>query len=87
MDKLDVGTGRRVIVVVDQLRLVPMPPNLDLTPLVGHRPWLRLRMGQFRLILRPLSADELRARDTGSPGYLVERVVYRRDLDDAIRAL
>ena len=87
LDKLDVATGRRVIGAVDRLRLRPLPANLDMKPLQGHDPWLRLRVGKFRVLLRPMSASELRSGSAVVRGFLVERVVDRRDLDEAIKPL
>lgn len=63
-------------------------PNLDIKPLQGRAPWLRLRSGDYRLLYRPLSVDELgRHLDHLTSGYLVERVVHRRDLDAAVATL
>jgi hypothetical protein len=28
----------------------PQPPNLDVKPLVGCAPWLRLRRGNYRIL-------------------------------------
>jgi len=39
------------------------------------------------VIFRMFSADELRSRGATTRGYLVERIVERRDLDDAKRPL
>ena len=62
-------------------------PGLDVRPLEGHAPWRRLRDGDWRILFRPLSADEV--RDLGLRGrvYLVARIVNRRDLERAARAL
>jgi mRNA-degrading endonuclease RelE of RelBE toxin-antitoxin system len=57
--------------------------NLDVKQLAGHSPWLRLRTGGWRIIHRPLTADEAAV---GGPGWLVARVVNRRELERAIRA-
>ena len=66
-----------------------MPPrsNLDIRPLTGRSPWLRLRIGAVRVILRQLTPSETGLLGLKSPGYLVERIVDRRDLDDALRPL
>jgi len=61
--------------------------NLDIQPLHGRSPWLRMRVGDFRVIFRELTADEIKLRGIDPPGYLVERVVNRRDLEEAIRPL
>lgn len=77
----------RVRKVLDSLSHEPPPTNLDVRPLVGHEPWLRLRIGTLRLIFRRLTTEESRSRAIRGHGYLVERVVDRRDLDEAVRPL
>lgn len=71
------------------LRANPMPENADVKALQGAAPWLRLRSGDYRIIYRPLTAAELKnvGAAKGRPGYLVERLVDRRDLDKAIAQL
>src|SRR3954451_24021372 len=58
--------------------------NLDVKALVGRAPWLRLRVGDWRVLYRPLSDEEAAA---GGPGWLVARVVDRRDLERSVRSL
>ena len=41
--------------------------NLDVKALAGRTPWLRLRVGDWRVLYRPLSAEEAAA---GGPGWL-----------------
>ena len=69
--------------------LLESPPrrNLDVRPLVGREPWLRLRVGEFRVILRPLRRHEVRSLGVPSRSDLVERIVDRRDLDRALKPL
>jgi hypothetical protein len=61
--------------------------------LAGRSPWLRLRVGEGRVLYRPLDADEVRelARVHGEPvdpgTVFVERIVSRRDLERIIAAL
>lgn len=52
-------------------------PNLDVKALTGARPWLRLRVGDYRILYwqRPDGA------------YEVGRIVHRRDLDAATDTL
>jgi mRNA-degrading endonuclease RelE of RelBE toxin-antitoxin system len=50
--------------------------NLDVKPLSGAAPWLRLRSGDFRILYRPIDQ-----------GHLVARVVNRRELVRAVEAL
>jgi hypothetical protein len=61
--------------------------SLDIKPLTGRSPWLRMRVGAFRVIFRELTAGEIKVLGIDPPGYLVERVVNRRDLEEAIRPL
>jgi mRNA-degrading endonuclease RelE of RelBE toxin-antitoxin system len=83
---------RRVSTALDALPLEPLPLNLDIKPLKGHRPWLRLRVGDWRIVFRPLAQRELNAirQREGSfypRGYYVETVVNRRELDRISRRL
>ena len=77
----------------EELTAVPAPGNLDVKPLQGARPWMRLRVGDWRILYRPLSADELQqvrasqTRGDGPQGFLVDRVVNRSDLTEAVRNL
>ena len=86
----------------DQIRLVETlaglvadPPleNLDILPLAGKPRWLRLRVGDFRVLFRPLTGPEQtrlvsdRGPLEGAPEILVARVVHRRDLERALRTL
>ena len=56
--------------------------NLDIKVLAkvlaGRSPWLRLRVGDWRVIYRTV--------DPG-PGYFVGRVINRRDLESAVKQL
>jgi mRNA-degrading endonuclease RelE of RelBE toxin-antitoxin system len=66
----------------------PLPRNLDLAALQGRAPWLRLRSGDWRVLLRPLSAAELAdVGGTTARGFLVARIVNRRDLERAVATL
>jgi regulator of sirC expression with transglutaminase-like and TPR domain len=66
----------------------PLPRNLDLAVLQGRAPWLRLRSGDWRVLLRPLSAAELTdVGGTTARGFLVARIVNRRDLERAVATL
>jgi hypothetical protein len=58
-------------------------------PLTKHRPWLRVRDGNYRLFLRPLAEAELEERGihrTGR-GYLVARVLDKKDARGALKTL
>ena len=50
--------------------------NLDIKPLTGSAPWLRLRVGDWRILFRP--ADE---------AVLVARIIHRSELQQAVRTL
>ncbi|GAC1703041.1 MAG: hypothetical protein NVS9B6_19770 [Candidatus Limnocylindrales bacterium] len=85
--RLDLTTRKRVrAVLADRLATVPLPGNLDLRPLEGLRPWLRVRVGDHRIICRPLTPTELRG--TGSSlGYYVARIIDRKELLAAVKDL
>jgi mRNA-degrading endonuclease RelE of RelBE toxin-antitoxin system len=53
--------------------------NLDIKTLANRPPWLRLRVGELRVIYRPEPAAE--------PSWLIARVIHRRELDRAIASL
>ena len=57
--------------------------NVDVKALQGRSPWLRLRVGELRVLLRPLTPDE----SGGAPGWLVARVIARRELERATASL
>lgn len=84
---------RIIQVLEDELAAVPQPEALDIRPLAGAAPWLRLRVGEFRVIYRLLTDDELRALAErtseleGQRGFLVQRIINRRDLDRAVATL
>ena len=73
--------------VLDSLSQDPAPTNLDVRPIVGHAPWLRLRIGTLRVLFRRLTLDESRSLEIRGHGYLVERVIDRRELDEAVKPL
>lgn len=80
---------RRIVRALrDELATDPLPPNVDLIALRGRAPWLRLRSGDWRVLLRPLTAAELAdVAATAARGFLVARIVNRRDLDRAVATL
>ena len=71
----------------------PLPENADIKHLAGHSPWLRMRVGTYRIVFRPLTASELATLRTrqfvanDQRGYLVERIVHRRELEEATARL
>ena len=73
-------------VLADRLSAAPLPGKLDVRPLEGLPPWVRLRVGEHRIVCRPLTRTELRG--TGSEvGWYVARIIDRKDLLTAIRQL
>lgn len=72
----------------NDLAAEPQPANLDIKPLSGRAPWLRLRRGEYRILYRPLTSSELQALTAKErAGFLVERVLDRRDLEHAASSL
>ncbi len=73
---------------LDHLSQVPLPDNLDIVPLSGRAPWHRLRVGHWRILFRRLSEEELKLAATdATEGYLIGRIIHRRDLLEAVRGL
>ncbi|HKZ92830.1 MAG TPA: type II toxin-antitoxin system RelE/ParE family toxin [Candidatus Limnocylindrales bacterium] len=58
--------------------------DLDIRPLVGSPPWHRLRVGDYRVLYRPVAPDEAMSAEAG---WLIARIVHRRDLGRAVGAL
>ena len=58
--------------------------NLDVKAVANRAPWLRLRVGELRVLYRPLNEAEL---EKESEKWLVSRVVHRRELDRAVASL
>lgn len=87
--RLQGKSRERVIgVLEEELAADPQPENLDIKPLKGRTPWLRLRSGDYRVLYRPLTTKELRAlKARERKGFLVERVVDRRELERAAARL
>ena len=66
----------------------PPPQNLDIAALQSRAPWLRVRVGNWRVLCRPLGSDELAGlAGTAERGVLVARIVNRRDLERAVATL
>jgi mRNA-degrading endonuclease RelE of RelBE toxin-antitoxin system len=83
------GLDRIMAALTEQLTADPPPDNLDIKALQGRAPWLRLRVGDWRIIYRPLTREELDRLKLGEQpeGYLVARIVNRRDLERTLRTL
>jgi mRNA-degrading endonuclease RelE of RelBE toxin-antitoxin system len=67
--------------VVDALRhLETEGENIDVKALAGRSPWRRMRVGERRVIFRPVDVD-------GELHFVVARIVERGDFDRAVRSL
>lgn len=91
LKRLDVRDARRIARALESLR-GGARQELDVKALQGRQPWLRMRIGPYRVIYRPLGAHELAVVSTverrgETSGYIVERIVHRRDLDQAVDSL
>lgn len=78
------GTAIRRL-LTQELVAEPWPENLDVASLEGMGSWLRIRAGEFRVVLRPLTAAECRTLNVAR-GYFVDRVINRRDLERILKA-
>jgi mRNA-degrading endonuclease RelE of RelBE toxin-antitoxin system len=58
--------------------------DIDVKPLAGAAPWLRLRVGDYRILYRPIEPNEAIHADAR---WLVARIVHRRDLERAVSTL
>ncbi|MDP8928726.1 MAG: type II toxin-antitoxin system RelE/ParE family toxin [Actinomycetota bacterium] len=80
LKRLDRPDRDRVVNVLREALSADRPPdNLDIRPLTGRAPWLRLRVGPLRVLYRP-------APDVPDT-FIIERIVHRRDLERAVRQL
>lgn len=82
MRKLDPRERRRVTAALDEL--AAGAENLDVKALVGRPPYLRMRVGDWRVLYRPSNEQEVAA---GGAGWFIFRIVNRRDLERAARTL
>lgn len=81
---LDRGTRDRIREGLEQLR--ENYDNLDVVLLAGSAPWRRLRVGDFRVLFRPMTVEEARTF-AADRGFFVARIVNRRDLHRAVANL
>jgi mRNA interferase RelE/StbE len=79
LKRLDRPTRKRVQQAFEAL--AADAANLDIKQIAGHAPWRRLRVGEYRVLYRELTAE------TDASRYLVARVIDRRDLHRAIDKL
>ncbi len=87
--RIDPKSRKRLLDLLEHdLATEPQPANLDIKPLTGRTPWLRLRRGEYRVLYRPLTSSDLRAlAATEQAGFLVERVIERGELKRAASSL
>lgn len=78
LDALPDKTATRILDALERLNDDPASSGLDVKPLVGNKPWRRLRVGSHRVLFRMIR---------GRGDVLVGRVVDRKDLDRAVRSL
>ncbi len=72
LKRLDSPIKGKIVKVLQQLESSgSVPDNLDIKPIKGFKPWLRLRIGTHRVLFRKMDKDK----------YLVHRIIHRRDLD------
>lgn len=78
MRKLDPEATRRVRQALG--RLTDGASNLDVRSVTGRPGWLRLRVGDQRVLFRRMEPTD----GQDAPRWFVARVVDRRDLDRAV---
>ena len=85
--RLDGPTRTRVrSVLVDKLTAAPLPRNLEVKPLEGVASWLRVRVGEQRIVCRPRTAVELRGTGAAA-GWYIARIIDRKELFTAVKNL
>jgi mRNA-degrading endonuclease RelE of RelBE toxin-antitoxin system len=67
---------KRIVDALRSLAEAEGPGNPDVKALRGAVPWLRMRVGDYRVIYRATPA-----------AYVVARIIHRRDLDRAVATL
>jgi mRNA-degrading endonuclease RelE of RelBE toxin-antitoxin system len=63
-------------------RLQQDDAGVDIKPLQGRAPWMRLRIGDYRVLYRPVGEEE-----RADAELLVARIVSRGDLQRAVSSL
>lgn len=72
---------------------IPPADNLDIDPVSGHEPYRRLRIGDWRVLYRQLTPREIdllvmrRGTLESSTGFLIARIVNRKDLERAVATI
>jgi hypothetical protein len=80
---------RVILPRLNALQATPPPENLDVRPVAGHAPWLRLRAGNFRILFRRLTRAELdllalRRGTESDTGFLIGRIIDRSEFERAV---
>ena len=78
LDALPKRTAARVLGVLERLAEDPTSDRLDVKGLAGRRPWRRLRVGDYRILFKPVDRGRI---------LLVARIIDRKELDRAVAAL
>jgi mRNA interferase RelE/StbE len=78
LDSLAKKAAANVITAIEKLGANPSDPNLDVKPLAGHRPWKRLRIGNYRVVFQLSDVQRV---------LLIGRIVDRKELDQAVKTL
>ncbi|HEX5584717.1 hypothetical protein [Gaiella sp.] len=88
LDRCD-RTARRLLTQdLEALENEPPPGNIDLQSLTGYPPWQRLRQGNWRAALFPVTRDELaEAGYDADRGFVVYLVLSKQDFKKAARRL
>jgi len=62
LKRLGRGPDRKAVIdaLTVGLATIPPPGNLDVKALKGAAPWLRLRVGDYRILYRPLTPTEVK---------------------------
>ena len=84
-DLRSVGSGESVARIREALpALAAGETNLDIKPLAGAALWHRLRVGDYRILYRPLDPAEAIEAEAA---WIVARIIHRRDLERAVATL
>jgi len=78
LDALAKRTAARVLGVLERLGEDPASAELDVKGLAGRRPWRRLRVGDHRVLFKPVDRGRI---------LLVARIIDRKELERAVAGL
>lgn len=80
-----IGPGEGLARIREALEgLAAEATNLDIKPLAGAAPWHRLRVGDYRILYRPIEMGE---GVDSEAHWLMARIVHRRNLERAVSTL